>query len=94
MIRSNRTLEEFIKLIVETKVRDAHLADGRIVTWGDSEHINELEQQIAEIQRRKVRHSRGSAARADYAKVEARLRAELRSARHQAEKRELISEEE
>jgi len=96
MVLSNRTLKEFIRLIVESKAKDAHLADGRVVEWGASEHINELVQQIAEIQRRKTRHSRGSAARADYAKVEARLRAELRSAQKHADRRgnEIITEKE
>jgi len=96
MVQYNRTLKEFIKLIVESKIKDAHLSDGRVVEWGADEHISELLEQIAEIQRRKTRHSRGSAARADYAKVEARLRAELKSAQKHAGRRDknVITEKE
>lgn len=96
MVQYNRTLKEFIKLIVESKIKDAHLSDGRVVEWGADEHISELLEQIAEIQRRKTRHSRGSAARADYAKVEARLRAELKSAQKHSDRRgkNIITEKE
>lgn len=84
MIQSNRMLAEYIKLLVESKIKETSLSDGRRVTWGDPEHLEELERHIAEIQHRKSKHPRGSAIRADYAKVEARLRAELKSAHRHA----------
>jgi hypothetical protein len=94
MIKSNGMLEEYIKLIVESKVREAHLTGGRTVAWGAPDHLTDLEKQIAEIQQRKSRHPRGSAARADYSKVEARLRAELKSAQRHASTQAIISEKE
>ena len=74
MRQSNKeALVEYIKLIVESRVREAHLTGGRISEWGSSEHIADLDEQIA--------------ARAEWAKVEARLRAELKSAhRHASQK--------
>ena len=88
-------LEEYIKLIVESKIKETSLSDGRNVAWGAPEHLMELEKHIAEIQHRKSRHPRGSAVRADYAKVEARLRAELKSARKHADrKKDIITEKE
>lgn len=90
MIQSNKdTLTEYIKLVVEVKVREAHLTGGRVATWGAPEHVADLEEQIVEIQKRKSRQSRGSATRAEWAKVEARLRAELKSARHHASQKVL-----
>jgi len=92
MVQSNRTLKEFIKLIVESKTRSAHLRDGAVVEWGDPKHISDLEEQIASIQERKKRYGRGTAVRAEWAKVESRLRAELKSARKRANQN-LLSEE-
>ena len=52
MIQSNKeALVEYIKLIVESRVREAHLTGGRISKWGSSEHIADLDEQIAEIQK-------------------------------------------
>ena len=90
MRQSNKeALVEYIKLVVESKVREAHLTGGKISGWGSSKHIADLDEQIAEIQKRKSRHGRGSAARAEWAKVEARLKAELKSARHYASQKTL-----
>ena len=88
MRRSNKeALVEYIKLVVESRVREAHLTGDRVSEWGAPDHVADLEEQIAEIQKRKSRHGRGSAARAEWAKVEARLRAELKSAyRHASQK--------
>ena len=92
MRQSNKeALVEYIKLIVESRVREAHLTGGRISEWGSSEHIADLDEQIAEIQKRKSRHGRGSAVRAEWAKVEARLRAELKSA-HRHASQQMLSE--
>lgn len=93
MIQSNKdTLTEYIKLMVEVKVREAHLTGGRVATWGAPEHVADLEEQIVEIQKRKSRHARGSAIRVEWAKVEARLRAELKSANHHASQEIILSE--
>jgi hypothetical protein len=85
----NSTLVEFVKLLVEKKLREFQLSDGTVLEWGSDEHVAALESQLAEIQHRKSKHPRGSSARADYRRVESRLRSELNSAKKSAEKRRL-----
>jgi hypothetical protein len=84
---SQKSLLEYVQLFVEQKLRETQLADGTTVEWGSDKHLTELERQIAEIQHKRQKSSRGSSARADYKRVETRLRAELKSAKRHAERR-------
>lgn len=85
----NEVLVEFVKLLVEKKLKEFQLSDGTVLEWGSNEHIAALESQLSEIQHRKTKHPRGSSARADYRRVESRLRSELKSAKKAAENRRL-----
>jgi hypothetical protein len=85
----NEVLVEFVKLLVEKKLKEFQLSDGTVLEWGSNEHITALESQLSEIQHRKSKHPRGSSARADYRRVESRLRSELKSAKKAAENRRL-----
>lgn len=78
-----KALKEFIDLVLkESKsARNAYISGDRIAEWGSDEHIKDLEEQISEISRRKLREPRGSARRFEWARVESRLKAELKSAR-------------
>jgi len=89
-------LYEFIKLTIlnESRAKQAYLSGGRISEWGSDDHIKDLEEQIEEISRRKSRESKGSARRAEWAKVESRLRAELKSAKRKAQVKALNEKEE
>lgn len=82
-------LVEYVRLLVEKKIKEVQLTDGTVLEWGSDEHISVLEKQLAEIQHKKNQHPRGSASRADYRRVEARLRAELKSAKNASEKKRL-----
>lgn len=84
MAQFKTDLKTYIKLLIETKFKEAHLSGGRTATWGSQEHITDLEKQIEEISRRKLRERIGSAKRSEWAKVESRLKAELRSAKRSA----------
>ena len=70
--------------MVESKFRQAYLSGGRIAEFASEDHIKDLEEQIEEISRRKKREKIGSARRAEWAKVESRLRAELKAAKRKA----------
>ena len=80
-------LVEFVRLVLEGKMREADLGDDTRVPWGDEKHIKELEGRIFDLTRWRDRQRRGSEARANYARLIGRLRAELRSAKRAAERR-------
>jgi len=78
-----KTLQQFIDLILkESKsIKNAYISGDRITEWGSEEHVIDLEEQIAEISRRKLREPRGSIRRYEWSRVESRLKTELKSAR-------------
>jgi hypothetical protein len=80
-------LVEFVKLVLEEKMREADLGDDTKVPWGDEKHIRELEGRIADLTRWRDRQRRGTEARANYARLINRLKAELRSAKRAADRR-------
>ncbi len=75
------TLDEFIELVVERKMREADVSDGSRVPHGSSKHIKDLEIRIADLGRWRDKQCRCSEARANYARVISRLKGELASAR-------------
>ncbi len=78
---SNEALEEFIELVLERRMREADVSDGSKVKHGSSKHIKDLEARIADLSRWRDKQRRGSEARANYARLISRLKAELSSAR-------------
>jgi len=83
---TNKTLDEFIGLVVERKMREADVSDGSRVPHGSSKHIKDLETRIADLTRWRDKQRKGSEARANYTRVIQRLKAELTSARKANEK--------
>jgi len=63
------------------RVRETHVSDGSRVPHGSPRHIEDLEARIADLTRWRDRQRRGSEARANYARLLNKLRAELASAR-------------
>ena len=95
MVKSRQVLKDFIRLLVESKFKEAYLSGGEKTPWGSDAHIKYLEEQIAEISNRKQRERKGSVRRHEWAVVESRLKQELKSARHAADKnRNIINEKE
>jgi hypothetical protein len=80
------TLVEYIQLVAEARMREADVSDGTRVPHGSTKHIKDLEARIADLTRWRDKQRKGSEARANYARVVARLKAELKSARRAAEK--------
>lgn len=80
MQNPTETLVEFVKLVVEKRVREADISDGSRVKHGSSKHIRDLQKRIKSLTMFKDKQKRGSEARASYARLIGRLKGELASA--------------
>lgn len=83
---SQQTLNEFIELVIERKVREADVSDGSRVPHGSSKHVKDLQQRIKDLTAWRDKQKRGTEARANYSRVIQRLKAELGSAKRASEK--------
>lgn len=83
---SKQTLDEFIELVVERKMREADVSDGSRVPHGSSKHVKDLESRISSLVQWRDKQKRGSEARANYSRLISRLKGELSSARRAAMK--------
>ena len=79
-------LAQYINLVVERKIREVDVSDGSRVPHGSLKHIKDLENRISSLTSWRDRQKRGSEARANYSRLIGRLKAELSSARREAEK--------
>jgi len=86
MADNEKVLVEFVQLVIERRIREADVTDGSKVPHGSEKHIKDLEIRIDDLSRWRDRSAKGSDARANYARVVNRLKAELKSARRTAEK--------
>ena len=80
-------LREYLGLIIERMTREADIDDGTRVPHGSRKHVKDLERRIANMTNWRDRQKRGTESRANYARLINRLKAELASARHAAEKK-------
>lgn len=80
-------LEDYIRLVIEAKVREADVSDGSRVPHGSSKHVKDLEGRIASLITWRDKQKRGSEARANYSRLISRLRNELSSARRASVKK-------
>jgi hypothetical protein len=76
-----QTLEEYVGLVVERKMREADLSDGSRVPHGHKKHVKDLEARIAHLVMFRDKQKRGSEARANYSRLIGRLKSELASAK-------------
>jgi hypothetical protein len=84
---SDKLLREYLKeAIAESRVREAEITSGESVPWGDERHITDLEMRIAELMRWRDKQRKGSEHRALYSRLISRLKMELTSAKHAAQK--------
>lgn len=76
---SRETLKEFVELVLEKRLREADVTDGK-AEWGSDEHIQDLKFRIEDLIKWRDRQRKGTETRANYARLVSRLRAELKSA--------------
>jgi hypothetical protein len=87
-MRTDRNLlKDYIRALVETRLRETDISDGSRVPFGSKKHVSDLELRIADLERWRDRQRRGSEARANYARLISRLRSELRSAGRYSERK-------
>lgn len=82
---SKNDLKQYIELVVESKLREADVTDGK-APWGSDEHVVDLQNRIEDLIKWRDRQRKGTEARANYARLITRLRSELKSAMRQASK--------
>jgi hypothetical protein len=74
-------IHDYVHLLIEQmKMREADITGGSTAPWGSPEHISDLEGRIESLNTWRNKQPRGSAARANYARLIDQLRSELRSA--------------
>jgi hypothetical protein len=80
MTSPRTTLEEFVDLVIERRVREADISDGSRVKHGSHKHIKDLEARIEHLKMFRDKHKRGTEKRAEYSRLIGRLKSELASA--------------
>lgn len=76
-----QSLREYIELVVEQRVREADITGDKRVTFGDVEHIKDLETRITSLTYWRDKQKKGTEARANYARLITRLKSELLAAK-------------
>jgi hypothetical protein len=82
-----RLLKNYIRALVESRLRETDITDGSRVPFGSKKHIEDLENRVSDLERWRDRQRRGTEARATYARLISRLRSELRSAYSYSERK-------
>ena len=90
---SKNDLKEYINLVLEGRLREADVTDGK-TEWGSEKHVSDLQNRIDDLTKWRDRQRKGTEARANYARLITRLRAELKSAMRQAAKNNPVVEDE
>lgn len=85
-------LKEYINLFLESRLREADVTDGK-AEWGSDKHVIDLQNRIEDLTKWRDRQRKGTEARANYARLIVRLRAELKSAMRQASKNKPVTED-
>jgi hypothetical protein len=85
-------LKEYISLVLESRLREADVTDGK-AEWGSDKHVTDLQNRIEDLTKWRDRQRKGTEARANYARLIVRLRAELKSAMRQASKNKPVMED-
>lgn len=83
-----KTIFEFVRLMIETRQREAYLPDGSKVSHGSPEHIDSLQKRLSELDNLRQHKPRGSEARATYSRLITHLKRELSSAIKASKNRE------
>jgi hypothetical protein len=82
---THEALKKLVKLVVEARLREVDVTDGT-APHGSEKHISDLQTRIEGLTKWRDRQRRGTEARANYSRLIARLRVELKSAIRFAER--------
>lgn len=86
------TLRQYIRTLLERKIREVELSDGGTVKHGSKKHVKDLERRIGELKRWRDKERKASDARANYSRVIARLTQQLNAAKRSGLKEGVLSE--
>lgn len=75
------TLREYVSLLIERQVKQAHLSGDRTADWGSDAHIDDLEARCADAVYWRDKQPKGSEKRSHYRNVYNTLKRELQSAK-------------
>lgn len=78
-------IKEYVKLVVERRIREADISDGSRVQWGSESHILDLERRLADAIYWRDKQKRSSEKRSYYRGIVNDIRAQLASAKKAAE---------
>lgn len=80
-------LAQYIKLVVEQRIREADISDGSKVEHGSDKHVSDLKIRIEDLTKWRDKQRKGSESRANYARLINSLKAQLASAQRAAAKK-------
>lgn len=88
MSEDRNIVRRAIRVVVESyAIREVDLSDGSKVEYGSPRHVKELETRIRDLEAWRSRQRRGSEQRANYSRLIAQLKRELKSAMNYAERK-------
>jgi hypothetical protein len=73
-------LLEYIKLLVEKKIREADVSDGTKAKWGSKKHISDLKRRLKEAEYWRDKQKKGSEKRSYYKGVVNDIKRQLKNA--------------
>lgn len=77
---SENILLEYIKLLVEKKIREADVSDGTKAKWGSKKHIADLKRRLKEAEYWRDKQKKGSEKRSYYKGVVNDIKRQLKNA--------------
>ena len=79
MSDSEAILLEYVKLILEKKIREADISDGQKAKWGSKKHISDLQRRLKEAEYWRDKQKKGSEKRAHYRNVVNDIKRQLKN---------------
>ena len=85
MSDSDTTLLEYVRLILEKKIREADISDGKKAKWGSKKHITDLQRRLKDAEYWRDKQKKGSEKRAYYKGIVNDIKRQLKNALRDAE---------
>jgi hypothetical protein len=86
MSDSEATLLEYVKLLLEKKIREADISDGKKAKWGSKKHITDLQRRLKDAEYWRDKQKKGSEKRAYYKGIVNDIKRQLKNALRDVEK--------